>query len=84
MKRSLEMPVAEKARRGRTYGWDRIYRTPVGSAGGKKGLGPTLRIYLIVCNNNRKRQLSGKKILRDVIPLCYISMVLTTFIFIFA
>ena len=27
------MPVAENARRGRTYGRDRIYRTPVGSAG---------------------------------------------------
>ena len=36
MKRSLEMPVVENARRGRTYGQDRIYRTPVGSAGDPK------------------------------------------------
>ena len=32
MKRSLEKPVAD----GRTYWWDQIYRTPVGSAGGPK------------------------------------------------
>ena len=48
MKRSLEMPVAKNARRGRTYGRDRIYRTPVGSAGCPKTLGLTYFIYLFI------------------------------------
>ena len=34
------MPVADRHADGRTYGRDRIYRTPVGSAGG-----PKIRIY---------------------------------------
>ena len=36
MKRSLEMPVADRRTDGRTDGRDRIYKTPVGSAGGPK------------------------------------------------
>ena len=38
MKHSLEMPVADGRKDGWTYGWDRIYRTPVGSAGSPKML----------------------------------------------
>ena len=43
MKRSLEMPVAENARRERTYGRNRIYRIPVGFAGG-----PIIIIIIII------------------------------------
>ena len=42
MKRSLEMPVAD----GCTDGRDRIYRTPVGSAGGPKRVMGTAKPYV--------------------------------------
>ena len=42
MKRSLEMPVADRRTDRRTdvgtYEQDRLYRTPVGSAGGPKNI----------------------------------------------
>ena len=44
MKRSLEMPVAD----GWTYGWDRICRTPVGSAGGPKAVLDTAKPYVVM------------------------------------
>ena len=70
MKRSLEIPVAENARRGRTYVRDRIYRTPVGPAGGPEisKLGEDIRSHnqnkalFVIVNNYCKLEYAAFQI----------------------
>ena len=48
MNHSLEMPVTDRRMDGQTYGWDQIYRTPVGCAGGPASGGVSIGSFAIV------------------------------------